>query len=73
MLHDAISSWRTADITQADKENLFHFLCQFMLQRYLFLTIWERKGRFISHNFLVSVIILIFVAQFMAQTAKVGT
>jgi hypothetical protein len=25
MLHDAISSWRTADITQADKENLFHF------------------------------------------------
>jgi hypothetical protein len=24
MLHDTIRSWRTADITQTDKENSFH-------------------------------------------------
>jgi hypothetical protein len=28
MLHDAVSSRRTAYITQADKEYLFHFECK---------------------------------------------
>ena len=28
VLHDAVSSWRTADIAQADKEYLLHFGCK---------------------------------------------